>query len=309
MEVISRLAPFREDAFLSVISFNILAPCYVRVPDQPWNAFGHCSDEVIDPSNRFPSIVTFLSDCNADVICLQEVMFEKHDENWDIPTWLSDPLSARGYHAIMQGLTQKQWSKNAERNGQTVGRPVPTGLVTFYKRELWHEARPSKHGAGSGIVIFLTPSIHTDQSERRCKEVVVVANVHLTGSPSKMDAQIMQLQGMKKNIGPDMDKCVIVCGDFNNEVAAGTELSQWVTSIGLEDLPCGETWAEPNHGSPLDHILFNPTKLLPVLRYETMFPQDREEGLPNTRWPSDHLPVGAAFVLRSGTAQASEEKG
>ena len=32
---------------VNIMSYNILADCYVRVQDQPWNAFSYCEDEAI----------------------------------------------------------------------------------------------------------------------------------------------------------------------------------------------------------------------------------------------------------------------
>ena len=67
---------------------------------------------------------------NADVICLQEVCFDSkiinNIETWTLPLW-SNALIENGYEGVMQGLKQKDISKNAERNLKHVGKRIPTG--------------------------------------------------------------------------------------------------------------------------------------------------------------------------------------
>lgn len=57
---------------------------------------------------------------------------EGGEQTWQLPSW-THVLKEAGYTGVMQGLSQKELNKNAERNQRCVGRPVPTGLATFYK--------------------------------------------------------------------------------------------------------------------------------------------------------------------------------
>ena len=76
MEVLQRGAPF-SPSLLSVLSYNILAPAYVRPVDlrtgevQAWAAFPWCSDASLLWENRRPQIVRELHEAEADVVMLQ----------------------------------------------------------------------------------------------------------------------------------------------------------------------------------------------------------------------------------------------
>jgi hypothetical protein len=70
---------------LSVLSYNLLAPLYVRTLDtrtgevQPWAAFewSEPAEEVLVWGARQPKLLAELQRSAADVICLQEVQFEE----------------------------------------------------------------------------------------------------------------------------------------------------------------------------------------------------------------------------------------
>jgi mRNA deadenylase 3'-5' endonuclease subunit Ccr4 len=74
---------------LQLSTWNLLAPCYVRVKEQPWNAFAHCKDEHLNWEARKPVIEEFVATSTADVFGLQEVVFEKHEGIWKLPNWLA----------------------------------------------------------------------------------------------------------------------------------------------------------------------------------------------------------------------------
>ena len=69
---------------LQVVSYNLLAPLYVRPLDQrtgavqPFAAFewAEPADEVLAWDARWPRLQAELRACRADVLCLQEVQFE-----------------------------------------------------------------------------------------------------------------------------------------------------------------------------------------------------------------------------------------
>lgn len=126
---------------LSVLSFNLLADCYVRVEGQPWNAFAHCEDSVLNWDARLPKIVHVLQSFAADIICLQEVVMELRYEEWNLPEWMQQLQS---YTPVLQGFKQKEWEGQAERNKRMVGVKAPTGVVTLYNSERFTESAPSK---------------------------------------------------------------------------------------------------------------------------------------------------------------------
>ena len=130
-----------------IMSYNILAYCYVRVPDQDWNAFAYCTDEDVFWKNRVAKIVNKIRLSNADVICLQEVCFESNDGIWCAPQWLINLVLELGnFKFIIQAVSQKEVTKNSERNFRNVGMKVPTGVVTIFNLNIFKEIQPSTHG-------------------------------------------------------------------------------------------------------------------------------------------------------------------
>ena len=92
------------DPGLSVMSWNLLAPLYVRPVDkrtgeiQEFAAFkwAEPADEVLAWEKRWPRLLAELKAAAADVICLQEVQFEPTPEGgFALPEWLA-PLTLAG---------------------------------------------------------------------------------------------------------------------------------------------------------------------------------------------------------------------
>jgi len=115
-------------ATVNIMTWNILADCYVRVKNQPWNAFAHCADEHLSWAARRPKIERILAATMADVIALQEVVFEErtgipemneeHEQAcfWRAPAWLVHLAHKNGLSVELQKLSQKEFNKNALRN-------------------------------------------------------------------------------------------------------------------------------------------------------------------------------------------------
>jgi mRNA deadenylase 3'-5' endonuclease subunit Ccr4 len=296
---------------IRIVSYNILADCYVRVPGQPWNAFEYVQDEYINWNNRQPKIIQNLLYSNADVICLQEVVFEFNDGLWGLPRWC-EALQHVGYTGVMQKMTQKEWTKNAERNLKMVGRREPTGLVTFFRNEKFEELTDSQHGSGSGVTVFL---------KFRCEEattqpVFAINNIHLVGDPSKFDAHEKQLNGAFKHF-QHLQKTIsmpqsnfnlfeFICGDFNGDIDLDNSVidqmkSTWFLSKGFQRAPTGSSWSNSASISRLDHIMFRSTSS--SLTVNDYSPKNEDHlnsfsiGLPNQDEPSDHLMIRVDFGI------------
>ena len=303
-----------------IATYNVLADCYVRVPDQPWNAFAYCTDECIDWNLRTPKLLNEIESANADILCLQEVVFEQRDGMWSLPAWC-DSLLAEGYCGIMHGLSQKEISKNAARNLRMVGTATPTGLAIFYKKNAWVEVLPSKHGQGSGSTIYL--------KSFTCESMLLAVNtVHLVGDPSKFDMQTKQLQSAVKSFscieqhaakigtqsGHEVVITEIICGDFNGDVnmasveAGDGTVSGWFKDQGFTRVPTGATWADNTSVCCLDHIMYRVVHATGLcsshLELMECSPANDDValsvlpgGLPNEHHPSDHILVHATMAL------------
>jgi len=279
-------------AHLAVVSFNVLADCYVRVPDQPWNAFEYVDDKDLPWLNRVPRIIELLLSSDADVMCLQEVALEKRSinggpEQWALPEW-TDQLV--GYTGVLQGLKPKEWDNNAQRNQRLVGRPTPTGVASFYKTEHFEERSPSKHGSGSGTTLFLK-SKPSDAGQAALE--VAIANIHLVGDPAKFDQHLSALKGLKKNVGEKGLR--VVCGDFNGECEPDSDVAKWFSEEGFEEVATGTSWAAPGNAQRLDHIFISGghSGFQTVAANADLSAEEVASGLPCVSCPSDHAPVAA----------------
>lgn len=276
---------------LSLLSFNLLADCYVRVKGQPWNAFEYCEDVHLAWEARLPLILQQLQCSAADVICLQEVMLEKRDGEWQLPAW-TDEL--KGYVGVLQGLKQKEWEKQSERNERLVGRKVPTGVATFYNSKCFEESAPAKHGAGSGTILFLRYRQANDKGAKHLE--VAIANTHLVGDPSKFDQHIKALDGLKKNFG--QHEMRMICGDFNGECEPESEVAKWLANESFLEAPTGTSWAEPGNAQRLDHIFYSGKGMNVLAASGNLDPAEVASGLPCASCPSDHSPVEVCLALQ-----------
>lgn len=305
------------DSALRLVSYNILADCYVRVPDQPWNAFSYCREEDILFCERCPRIVASLANSDADIIILQEVMFEydQADSQWKLPSFLTLPLQDLGYRAAMPAFKQKELCKNAQRNLKCVGKEIPTGLAIFWKCDRFTEFCESTCGSGSGMTLFL--------QIKNSNAKICANNIHLVGSPSKFSQHLNQLDGVLKQFrsretfsGAANDFVLeIICGDFNTDVIEKSEdgkfektaVGKWFHENGFCRAPTGISWASSTTASRLDHVMFRCKGNTTALELECVRCQPSESpgvnesivgGLPNKHHPSDHVMLQVEFRLK-----------
>jgi len=275
---------------ISVLSLNLLSPCYVRVDGQPWNAFPHCEDKILDWPARRAKLLEILRRSDADVICLQEVTLEENDTGakeveWLLPSW----LQLDGYRAVPLGLKAKEWEKQAQRNERVCGLRAPTGVATLYRSSRFEEAAPAKSGSGSGLLVFLRGVEPLPGGGEGVLELAV-GNLHLVGDPDKSSEHLKALNSLKKNFGKQDLR--IVCGDFNSECEPTAEVGKWFAEEGLQEVPTGSSWAEPGRSLRLDHI-FCSGRIQAFACTGDLSEEEVASGLPCASQPSDHSPVGA----------------
>jgi len=122
---------------LSVISYNILAPIYVRPLDRrtgnvqafaafPW---AEPATERLSWEARRPRLQNQLARCGADLICLQEVQFDADaDGNFALPTW----LQLAGYEWLVP--PQRDLAEISKRNERVLGSACAVGNALLYRR-------------------------------------------------------------------------------------------------------------------------------------------------------------------------------
>ena len=109
--------------------------------------------------------------------------------------------------------------KIAQQNEKRVGKPIPTGVATFYRSEKFEEIEKPQSGRGSGLVLFLSS---------KCSAFLelAVGNNHLVGDPHQADKQVQQLQGVLKNMVQSRQCIRLVCCDMNSHCAADCAVGQ-----------------------------------------------------------------------------------
>ena len=81
--------------------------------------------QVLDWDVRVPRLLRALTECKADVICLQEVQFEVSEQSgFRLPAWM-DPVISSGYVAILPD--QKELAEMADRNLRVLQCREPVG--------------------------------------------------------------------------------------------------------------------------------------------------------------------------------------
>lgn len=124
---------------MRVVTFNILAPIFVRVPGAPHTDFPYCSEEQLDFEKRKLKIVQLIQSLSPDVVCLQEVQMEETgvpEAPFGVPKFLREAL--QGYQMLVPfGKTQtpKEWFETVERNNKTMQRPYVTHIATLYRTQ------------------------------------------------------------------------------------------------------------------------------------------------------------------------------
>jgi len=210
----------------------------------------------------------------CDVFCFQEV---------DLVSSLADIseiLNAYGFKAIVQ-----------EKKGFQVVN------VTFFKASRL-QVSWTQHRNRALIANFVLP----DTSE------ICIANVHLEAGAAAENEK--QRQAQLASVLKRAHGNIVVCGDFNSCLTAGSQLHAQLAAAELLRTPTGGITLAQRNGyvDCLDHMWTSrnlvPTKVLGSSLDFLASACDR--GLPDTMNPSDHLPVGASFRLNCASPGEQE---
>eukprot|EP00440_Ansanella_granifera_P070967 gb/GFBE01077021.1/.p1 GENE.gb/GFBE01077021.1/~~gb/GFBE01077021.1/.p1 ORF type:complete len:379 (+),score=67.96 gb/GFBE01077021.1/:1-1137(+) len=266
VRALSRSEPFPgcRPGQLSVMTWNLLMPSYHdREP-------GSLDWETV----RLPALRRWLWHfALCDVLCFQEV-----EDVRSLPV-LREALEALGFHVVAQ--QRKKSKEDSAMLNVTAFRSCRLNLS-------W-----ARHGNRSLITGLGLPD----------GRAVGVANVHLEARSrlgnsagqrlSQVGAALRQLQERKP-------WCVVVCGDFNEQLEPGAPLHQKLLQAGLAPA----TGTEPTFGgfgmvSTLDYIWAGPGLCLRGMLGGNAAVV--AGGLPTQDEPSDHLPVASLFAVGTGS--------
>lgn len=227
-EVQPRGTPLDKDpAKLSLLSYNLLAPAFVRPIDkrtgdiQPFAAFqwAEPASEVLDWDVRRPRLLALLSEARADILCLQEVQFDSAaDGSFLLPAWL---YALQGYDVRLPA--QNSLKQMAERNERVLGHYVAIGCAVLYRRDRLIEVDESNEGPNTLVGAYLRGA---ESSPLAGIGPFCVFSVHLDAqSEEKRVDQFVKCLTVARKWGT---REVVVAGDLNTECLPGSCVAAFV---------------------------------------------------------------------------------
>ncbi|CAJ1945550.1 unnamed protein product [Cylindrotheca closterium] len=266
----------RSDLTLSIVSWNVLS--------DTWLNFGRVGYEHTpvelksDWSKRIALLMQWVEDLQPDVLCFQEVDYEKFVENRDTtlkgPFLLTELSKKFGY----QGVIQKP--KRGKKDDQ------PCGVATLWKDDQFELIKEKSFSR-----------THAAGSDKRARQLNSVLSHVAREAP-----------GIS----------FVLAGDFNtgsdNAIFKVLRDHEWhghaMSSVyehprTRKTLPaCHATYMQPGSHYSIDHILYTHSSLRMKCVLDALDPQEKQEhvlengmasGFPTMFCPSDHIPIGVIF--------------
>jgi endonuclease/exonuclease/phosphatase family metal-dependent hydrolase len=219
----------------TILSFNILAPCWAHPSYYPKGA-------VLDRKQRISAIVSVLLASDADVICLQEVTN---------PEYLEIRRALKGHVGFMSHHEPNYWS-----NWVTPDPPwEPNGNAVLLRKKLFTNVSFGEttvpDSGNRGVVARATHAISNTPYE--------IHSVHF--DPDKMPNKVNELSSLLERVGGQV---AVIAGDFNANTETGS-LSPRLRELGFEDVlsalgvdtptrPDTSTYANSPNYRQIDHI-------------------------------------------------------
>ena len=244
-----------SSSFISFMSFNVLAPLYVRPFDkrtggiQPFAAFEWISEEdtpnILDiDGGRGQRLLQCLQTCDADVICLQELQLERIVDKGDfvLPAWIQSLLQTNNgkYHCRIP--LQEELEVIAARNVRVLDADAAVTCAILYNsdklvqvspRDSSLEEKDADVDTNTCVTIHLSviPGKEGDVHSTSI-EPFVVSSVHLDAMDEKKRVgqltrcltktkRLTSIKGPNGKIIPQ-NSSIIIAGDMNQEFFAGS---------------------------------------------------------------------------------------
>ncbi len=216
---------------ISISSFNLLAPLYIRPIDQrtgevqPFAAFEWVKDDdLLRNETRLPRLLDCLRQCDTDFICVQELQLERRSEDhgqFVIPLWIK-PLIPK-YQVILP--PQEQLEKIAERNRRVLLADSAVTNAIFYKPDRWVK----NDDIGDHTTTCITAAFHSVDEDAAS---IVISSIHLDASrEEKRCAQIQRCLQQTLSFSHDSYPLpLIIAGDFNCELSSGSCVNAFMTN-------------------------------------------------------------------------------
>ena len=229
-----------SSTILEVLSYNLLAPAFVRPIDlrtgavQPFAAFEWASAEDLEWELRRKRLLTQLESWHADVVCLQEVQFEASpDGSFALPAWLQ---GLENYTACIPA--KKYLTLIAERNERVLANKVAIGCAVLFRSDRLMQPSDTE-SSGSG-----DPNTLVSACLQGCPESPLAAlgktaffSVHLDAqSEEKRVDQLRKCLEKARALGT---RQVLFAGDLNTECRPGSCVAAFIS----DEMPSEEEMA------------------------------------------------------------------
>ncbi|MEV4315967.1 endonuclease/exonuclease/phosphatase family protein [Actinocrispum sp. NPDC049592] len=244
----------------TAVTYNVLAQAHVRPHRYPL-----CHPQALDPVRRRALLLTKIDELNADLLCLQEVEPDLHQD-------------------LCERLEPTHHTAYAQRPGR------PDGYAVFARRDLFGWKRPE--------VIDVALIAHLTMNG----EPLHVACTHLKWQDESVPParhvgyhQMLELIKHRDRTGGTW----IFAGDFNatsQSFVITAALDNGMAESCRNQRPW-DTVAINGRTRKLDYLLFSEGQFVPIPgRLPKLF---RDTVLPSLTEPSDHLPVTVKLVPSS----------
>ena len=234
--------------YLSIASFNLLAPLYVRPHDfrtggvQPFAAFEWISEEdtpeVLNMERRGPRLLQALRSCRADCICLQELQLERAqvaaDENDDdskgpyvLPKWIRPIVDDDNYDIVLP--PQPELDVIGERNVRVLGKAAAVTCAVLYRSDRMEVVEERFRGPRDVDTNTQVTVCLKGKSWDRDSSGVVVTSIHLDATDErKRVGQLRRCLHRARNFRSKEDELepisTLIVGDYNQECRYGFQL-------------------------------------------------------------------------------------
>ena len=266
---VPKASPLDADPLqLSVLSYNVLAPLYVRPIDartggvQAFAAFEWCGegDELLEFAARWPRMLAEINAAAADIVCLQEVQFERGEgegegegEGFRLPAWLRSLTVEGGGDYLACTPDQSDLQEIAERNERVLNCLAPVGNALLLKRsrlevlEVQPRVAPGARAATKGATTRVGALVRGAEGGalRDVLEATAVFSVHLDATHEEQRvATIAKCLQQARQLGT---REVLIAGDMNTEILPGSCVAAMLAGDELEP--------ENQAAEPADHAL------------------------------------------------------
>eukprot|EP00854_Cymbomonas_tetramitiformis_P024530 gene24530-29837_t len=220
----------RVPQHLSILSYNLLAPLYVRPIDrrtgnvQSFAAFkwAEPAEQRLDWEVRWPRLQHELSESRADVICLQEVQYEREagSEDFALPQW----LLLEGYLPCIP--PQDALANIAARNERVLGTEAAIGNAVLIRRERLEVVKESERNGTTLVAMCIRGRPGTPLAPL---QPTAIASLHLDAKSEEQ--RVKQLGRSLEQARAMGTRELLIAGDMNTECLKGSCVAAYLCDV------------------------------------------------------------------------------